>query len=86
MGWLVQLTSHFLFPSQFLSKPPSGSQFISPVPQEEHHFHDWLTVISEEPKSQSDETVEEASETTEYHRDSKQEVSESEILSPLERD
>ncbi|XP_048804915.1 interleukin-10 receptor subunit beta [Lagopus muta] len=92
--YLYRLTKHVFCPSyifpqhlkEFLSKPPSGSQFISPVPQEEHHFHDWLTVISEEPKSQSDETVEEASETTEYHRDSKQEVSESEILSPLERD
>lgn len=71
---------------EFLSKPPSSSQFFSPVPEEEHHIHDWLTVISEEPKSQRDETVEEASETTEHHQDSEQEVSDSEIVPPLERD
>ncbi|POI34629.1 hypothetical protein CIB84_001619 [Bambusicola thoracicus] len=92
--YLYRVTKHVFCPSdifpqhlkEFLSKPPSGSQFFSPVPHEEHHFHDWLTVISEEPKSQRDETVEEASETTERHQDSKQEVSDSEILPPLERD
>lgn len=80
MVWLVQPNSHFLFPSQFLSKPPSGSQFFPPLPQEEHLSYDKLTVISEECKNQSDETGDEASKTTEHLQDSEQEDSDSSIV------
>nr|AAD13671.1 interleukin-10 receptor 2 [Gallus gallus]AAD13678.1 interleukin-10 receptor 2 [Gallus gallus] len=82
--YLYRFTKHVFFPSYIF--PQHLKEFFSPVPQEEHHFHDWLTVISEEPKSQRDETVEEASRTAEHHQDSKQEISDSEILPPLERD
>ncbi|NXC43109.1 I10R2 protein, partial [Penelope pileata] len=78
--YLYRFTKHVFCPSyifpqhlkEFLSKPPSGSQLFSPVPQEEHHFHDKLTVISEEPKNQSGEAEEEASDTAEHHQDSEQ--------------
>ncbi|NXL94838.1 I10R2 protein, partial [Alectura lathami] len=72
--YLYRFTKHVFCPSyifpqhlkEFLSKPPSGSQFFSPQEQqEEQHCHDKLIVVSEEPRNQSDETVEEASETAE---------------------
>ncbi|XP_013048351.1 interleukin-10 receptor subunit beta [Anser cygnoides] len=92
--YLYRFTKHVFCPSyvfpqhlkEFLSKPPSGSQFFSPLPQEEHHFYDKLTVISEESKNPSDETVDEASKTTEHHQDSEQEVSDLNILPASERD
>jgi len=85
MVWLVQPNSHFLFPSQFLSKPYSGSQFFYPLPPEEHLFYDKLTVISEESKNQSDETGDEASKTTEHLQDSEQEESDSRIVPASEK-
>lgn len=81
----MQPNSHFLFPSQFLSKPPSGAQFFSPLPQEEHLFYDKLTVISEESKNNSDETGDEASKTTEHLQDSEQEDSDSRIVPASEK-
>uniref|UniRef100_A0A8C3KBF5 Interleukin 10 receptor subunit beta n=1 Tax=Calidris pygmaea TaxID=425635 RepID=A0A8C3KBF5_9CHAR len=83
--WLVQPNSYFLFPSQFLSTPPSGSQFFSPHPQEEQFFYDTLTVISEESKNHSDETDSEASKTTEHLQDSDQEDSDSRIVPASEK-
>ncbi|NXL02474.1 I10R2 protein, partial [Mesembrinibis cayennensis] len=78
--YLYRLTRHVFCPSyifpqhlkEFLSKPPSGSQLFSPLPQEEHLFYDKLTVISEESRNQSDETGDEASKTTEHLQDSEQ--------------
>ncbi|NWX15415.1 I10R2 protein, partial [Aegotheles bennettii] len=83
--YLYRLTKHVFFPSyifpqhlkEFLSKPPSGSQFFSPLPQEQHLFYDKLTVISEECQNHSDETKDEASKTTEHLQDSEQEDSDS---------
>lgn len=85
MVWLVQPNSHFLFPSQFLSKPPSGSQFFAPLPQEEHLFYDKLTVISEESRNHCGETGHEASNTTEHLQDSEQEDSDSRIVPDSEK-
>ncbi|NXU54175.1 I10R2 protein, partial [Turnix velox] len=68
----------YVFPQhlkEFLTKPPSGSQFLSPLPQEEHLFYDKLIVISEETKNHSDDTSNDASETTEHLQDSEQEDS-----------
>ncbi|KFV89704.1 Interleukin-10 receptor subunit beta, partial [Fulmarus glacialis] len=83
--YLYRLTRHVFCPSyvfpqhlkEFLNKPPSGSQFFPPLPQEERFFYDKLTVISEESKNQSDETGNEASKTTEHLQDSEQEDSDS---------
>ncbi|XP_074889903.1 interleukin-10 receptor subunit beta isoform X2 [Buteo buteo] len=71
--------------TEFLSKPPSGAQFFSPLPQEEHLFYDKLTVISEESKNNSDETGDEASKTTEHLQDSEQEDSDSRIVPASEK-
>lgn len=81
----MQPNSHFLFPSQFLSKPPSGSQFFSPLQQEEHLFYDKVTVISEESKNHSDETGGEASKTREHLQDSEREDSDSRIVPASEK-
>ncbi|XP_074956790.1 interleukin-10 receptor subunit beta [Phalacrocorax aristotelis] len=78
----------YLFPQhlrEFLSKSPSGSQFFSPLPQEEHVFYDKLTVISEEYKNQSNETGDEASKTTEHLQDSEQEDSDSRTVPASEK-
>ncbi|NXW44697.1 I10R2 protein, partial [Nyctiprogne leucopyga] len=83
--YLYRLTKHVFCPSyvfpqhlkEFLSKPPSGSQFFSALPQEEHLFYDKLTVISEESQNHSDETRDEASKTTEHLQDSEHEDSDS---------
>ncbi|NXG73859.1 I10R2 protein, partial [Baryphthengus martii] len=72
--YLYRLTKHVFCPSyifpehlkEFLSKPASGPQFFSALPQEEHLFYDKLTVISEESENQSAETSDEASKTTEH--------------------
>lgn len=85
MVWLIQPNSHFLFPSQFLNKPPSSSQVFSALPQEEHLSYDKLTVISEELKDQSDETGAGTSETTEHLQDSEQEDSDSRIVPASEK-
>ncbi|NWS58320.1 I10R2 protein, partial [Chunga burmeisteri] len=74
--YLYRLTKHVFCPSyifpqhlkEFLSKPPSGEQYFSPLPQE-HLFYDKLTVISEESKNHSDETEDEASKITEHLQD-----------------
>ncbi|NXI35354.1 I10R2 protein, partial [Galbula dea] len=81
--YLYRLSKHVFCPSyifpqhlkEFLSKPPSDSQFFSSFSQEEHLFYDKLTVISEETKHQSHETGHEASKTTEPLQDSEQEDS-----------
>ncbi|XP_009865443.1 PREDICTED: interleukin-10 receptor subunit beta [Apaloderma vittatum] len=86
--YLYRLTKHVFCPSyifpqhlkEFLSKPSSGSQLFSPLPQEEHLSYDKLIVISEESKNPSDETRGEASESTKHLQDSEQEDSESRIL------
>ncbi|XP_054066827.1 interleukin-10 receptor subunit beta isoform X2 [Rissa tridactyla] len=91
--YLYRLTKHVFCPSyifpqhlkEFLSKPPSGSQLFSPLPQEEHLFYDKLTVVSEEPKNHSDETGDEASKTTEHLQDSEQEDSDSRIVPASEK-
>ncbi|XP_072701629.1 interleukin-10 receptor subunit beta isoform X1 [Ciconia boyciana] len=91
--YLYRLTKHVFCPSyifpqhlkEFLSKPPSGSQFFSPLPQEEHLFYDKLTVISEESKNQSAETGDEANKTTEHLQDSEQENSDSRIVPASEK-
>ncbi|XP_069641325.1 interleukin-10 receptor subunit beta isoform X5 [Haliaeetus albicilla] len=91
--YLYRLTKHVFCPSyifpqhlkEFLSKPPSGAQFFSPLPQEEHLFYDKLTVISEESKNNSDETGDEASKTTEHLQDSEQEDSGSRIVPASEK-
>ncbi|XP_076209328.1 interleukin-10 receptor subunit beta isoform X2 [Aptenodytes patagonicus] len=91
--YLYRLTRHVFCPSyifpqhlkEFLSKPPSGLQFFSPLPQEEHLFYDKLTVISEESKNQSDETGDEASKTTEHLQDSEEEHSDSRIVPASEK-
>ncbi|XP_051470982.1 interleukin-10 receptor subunit beta isoform X2 [Apus apus] len=73
----------YIFPQhlkEFLNKPPSGSQFFTALPQEQHLSYDKLTVISEESKNQSDETEGEASKTTEHLQDSEQEDSDSRII------
>ncbi|NWW53245.1 I10R2 protein, partial [Pedionomus torquatus] len=83
--YLYQLTKHVFFPSyifpqhlkEFLSTPPSGLQVFPPHSQEEQLFYDKLTVVSEESKSHSDETDNEASRTTEHLQDSEQEDSDS---------
>ncbi|NXP74207.1 I10R2 protein, partial [Ramphastos sulfuratus] len=72
--YMYRLTKHVFCPSyifpqhlkEFLSKPPSSSEFFSAFPQEEHLFYDKLTVVSEESEKQSDETGNEASKTTEH--------------------
>ncbi|NXH19465.1 I10R2 protein, partial [Bucco capensis] len=79
LWYVYRLTKHIFYPSyifpqhlkEFLSKPPSDSQFFSSVSQEEHLFYDKLTVISEESKNQSNE----ASKTTEHLQDSEQDNS-----------
>uniref|UniRef100_A0A8C3K717 Interleukin 10 receptor subunit beta n=1 Tax=Calidris pygmaea TaxID=425635 RepID=A0A8C3K717_9CHAR len=91
--YLYRLMKHVFFPSyifpqhlkEFLSTPPSGSQFFSPHPQEEQFFYDTLTVISEESKNHSDETDSEASKTTEHLQDSDQEDSDSRIVPASEK-
>ncbi|XP_009586379.1 PREDICTED: interleukin-10 receptor subunit beta-like, partial [Fulmarus glacialis] len=91
--YLYRLTRHVFCPSyvfpqhlkEFLNKPPSGSQFFPPLPQEERFFYDKLTVISEESKNQSDETGNEASKTTEHLQDSEQEDSDSGIVPASEK-
>ncbi|NWH61950.1 I10R2 protein, partial [Geococcyx californianus] len=83
--YLYRLTRYVFCPSyifpqhlkEFLSKPPSGSQFFPPLPQEEHLFCDKLTVISEESKNQCTDSGDEASNTTEHLQDSEQEDSDS---------
>ncbi|NXN99791.1 I10R2 protein, partial [Rhinopomastus cyanomelas] len=75
--YLYRFTKHVFCPSyvfpqhlkEFMSKPPSSSQFFSALPQEEH-LCDKLTVISEESKTQSDETGAEASTATDHLQDS----------------
>ncbi|NXF98590.1 I10R2 protein, partial [Eubucco bourcierii] len=83
--YLYRLTKHvccpsYIFPQhlkEFLSKPPSSSEFFSAFPQEEHLFYDKLTVVSEESEKQSDETGNEASKTTEHLQESERENSDS---------
>ncbi|KAM9259372.1 interleukin-10 receptor subunit beta isoform 2-T2 [Cariama cristata] len=90
--YLYRLTKHVFCPSyifpqhlkEFLSKPPSGEQYFSPLPQE-HLFYDKLTVISEESKNHSDETEDEASKTTEHLQDSEREDSDSKIVPASEK-
>ncbi|KAM4684299.1 interleukin-10 receptor subunit beta [Amazona ochrocephala] len=91
--YLYRLTKHVFCPSytfpqhlkEFLNKPSSGSQIFSPVPQEEHLFYDKITVISEESRSHSDETGDEASETPEHLQDSEQEDADSRTVSASEK-
>ncbi|NWS66441.1 I10R2 protein, partial [Crotophaga sulcirostris] len=81
--YLYRLTRYVFCPSyifpqhlkEFLSRPPSGLQFFSPLPQEEHLFYDKLTVISEESKNQSTDSGDEASNTAEHLQDSEQDDS-----------
>ncbi|NXV84021.1 I10R2 protein, partial [Atlantisia rogersi] len=81
--YLYRLTRHVFCPSyifpqhlkEFLSKPPTGSQFFSMLPQEEHLCYDKLTVISEESKDHCGETGCEASKVPERLQDSEQEDS-----------
>ncbi|NXX95816.1 I10R2 protein, partial [Centropus bengalensis] len=83
--YLYRLTRYVFFPSyifpqhlkEFLSKPPSGLQFFSPLPQEEHLFYDKLTVISEESKNQSNDSGDETSNTAEHLQGSEQDDSDS---------
>ncbi|NXY82774.1 I10R2 protein, partial [Alcedo cyanopectus] len=83
--YLYRHTKHVFCPSyvfpqhlkEFLSMPPSGPQFFSALPQEEYLLYDKLTVISEESKNQSAETLDETSKVTEHLQDSEQEDSDS---------
>ncbi|XP_071610281.1 interleukin-10 receptor subunit beta isoform X2 [Heliangelus exortis] len=87
--YLYRLTRHvccpsYIFPEhlkEFLSKPPSGSQFFTPLPQEQYLSYDKLTVISEELKNQNDETEDETSKTTDHVQYSEQEDSDSRMVS-----
>ncbi|XP_009565422.2 interleukin-10 receptor subunit beta [Cuculus canorus] len=83
--YLYRLTRYVFCPSyifpqhlkEFLSKPPSGSQYFSSLPQEEHLFYDKLTVISEESKNLSNGSGDETSKTSEHLQDSELEDSDS---------
>ncbi|NWI86548.1 I10R2 protein, partial [Pitta sordida] len=72
--YLYRLTKHVFYPSysfpqhlkEFLSKPPTGAQPFSPLPQEEHLICDKLTVISgDSGDSQDPRDGSEAAETPE---------------------
>ncbi|XP_062454496.1 interleukin-10 receptor subunit beta isoform X3 [Rhea pennata] len=92
--FLYRLIKHVFCPSyyfpqhlkEFLSKPSNGSQFFSPVPQEEHLLCDKLTVISEKSQNQSEEIMDEASNTTEQLQDSEQEFSNVKVVPASEGD
>ncbi|NXA09137.1 I10R2 protein, partial [Sapayoa aenigma] len=78
--YLYRLTKHVFYPSyifpqhlkEFLSKPPTAPQPLSPLPQEECLIYDKLTVISEDSQNPSEETEDEASETREHLQGSEQ--------------
>ncbi|NXR88300.1 I10R2 protein, partial [Hypocryptadius cinnamomeus] len=70
MGQLERPNPHFLFVSQFLSKPPSALQPFPP--REELLVYDKLTVISEQSQTLPEGAGDEASRTPELPQDSAQ--------------